>query len=59
MLSVLKSRPCLPADLTIMHLERKLKRYERRTQKPNAKQSDYITRDRIISQLSEAKTYLC
>jgi len=59
MLSVLKTRPCLPADLTIMHLERKLKRYERRTQKPNAKQSDYITRDRIISQLSEAKTYLC
>lgn len=59
MLSILKSRPCLPADLTIMHLERKLQRYDRRTQKPNAKQSDYITRDRVAAQLIEAKQYLC
>jgi len=59
MLSVLKKRPCLPADLTIGHLERKLKRYERRTQKPNAKPSDYATRDRVAAQLAEAKTYLC
>jgi len=59
MLSLLKSRPCLPSDLTIMHLERKLKRYQRRTQKPNAAPSDYITRDRLALQLAEAKTYLC
>lgn len=59
MLSVLKSRPCLPADLTIRHLELKLKRYERRTQKPNAKPSDYATRDRVATQLAEARTYLC
>ena len=59
MLSVLKSRPCLPSDLTIRHLERKLKRYERRTQKPNAKASDYATLERVSVQLAEAKTYLC
>ena len=59
MLSILQKRPCLPGDLTINHLQRKLKRYERRTQKPHAKQSDYITRDRITIQLAEAKTYLC
>jgi len=59
MLSILQSRPCLPGDLTIIHLERKLKRYERRTKKPNAKQSDYTTRDRVAIQLAEAKTYLC
>ena len=59
MLSILKKRPCLPADLTIKHLERKLMRYERRTQKPHAKASDYATRDRVAIQLAEAKTYLC
>ena len=59
MLAILKKRPCLPNDLTIRHLEMKLKRYERRTQKPNAKNSDYITRDRISLQLAEARAYLC
>ncbi len=59
MLSVLKRRPCLPADLSILHLERKLKRYEQKTQRPNAKPNDYITRDRLAIQLVEAKTYLC
>lgn len=59
MLSLFTKRPCVSSDLTIMHLERKLKRYERRTQRPNAKQSDHITRDRLAVQLAEAQTYLC
>jgi len=59
MLALLKKRPCLPNDLTIRHLEMKLKRYERRIQKPNAKQSDYVTRDRVALQLVEARSYLC
>jgi len=59
MLDILNRRPCLPNDLTIRHLEMKLKRYERRTQKPNAKNSDYITRDRVALQLTEARAYLC
>ena len=59
MLSILPKRPCFPTDLTIMHLERKLKRYERKTQKPNAPDIDFATRDRIALQLAEAKTYLC
>ena len=59
MLAILQNRPCLSSDLTIRHLEMKLKRYERRTQKPNAKQSDYVTRDRVALQLVEARTYLC
>ena len=59
MLAHLKKRPCLPNDLTIRHLENKLGRYERRIQKPNAKSSDYITRDRVALQLSEARAYLC
>ena len=59
MLALLQQRPCMASDMTIMHLERKLKRYERRTQKPNAKQSDYTTRDRVAIQLAEASTYLC
>jgi len=59
MLAILKQRPCLPNDLTIRHLEMKLKRYERRTQKPNAKESDYVTRDRVALQLVEARAYLC
>ncbi|MDB2439347.1 hypothetical protein N9W89_11580 [Hellea sp.] len=59
MLAILNKRPCLPHDLTIGHLERKLQRFERRTQKPNARDSDYVTRDRIAQQLAEARTYLC
>jgi len=59
MLAILRQRPCLPNDLTIRHLEMKLKRYERRIQKPNAKNSDYLTRDRVALQLAEARSYLC
>ncbi len=59
MIAFMKNRPCLPHDLTIRHLENKLARYERKTQKPNAKQSDYTTRNRIAKQLAEARTYLC
>ena len=59
MLAILQQRPCLPGNLTIMHLEAKLARYERKTEKPNAKASDYATRDRLAIQLAEAKTYLC
>jgi len=59
MLSLLKMRPCAASDITLTHLERKLQRYERRTQKPNAKSSDYVTRDRLVVQLSEARNYLC
>ena len=59
MLTLLNKRPCLTSDLTIRHLERKLKRFDKRIQKDTATQSDYITRDRLASQLSEARTYLC
>lgn len=59
MLSILRNRPCLSADLTIKHLERKFKRYAQKTKQPNARPSDYITRDRLATQLAEAKTYLC
>ncbi len=59
MLALLKQRPCMASDMTIMHLERKLKRYECRTKRSNAKPSDYTTRDRIATQLAEARTYLC
>jgi len=59
MLAILRQRPCLPNDLTIRHLEMKLKRYERRIQKPNAKNRDYLTRDRVALQLAEARSYLC
>ena len=59
MLAFLQNRPCLSNELSLRHLEVKLKRYERRTQKPNAKHSDYITRDRLAVQLAEARAYLC
>lgn len=59
MLAVLRKGPCLSNDLTIRHLEMKLKHYESRTQKPNAKNSDYVTRDRVALQLVEARAYLC
>ena len=59
MLSLFQKRPCASSDLTIMHLERKLKRYERRSQRPNATQSDHNTRQRLAVQLAEAQTYLC
>jgi len=52
MLAFLQNRPCASNELSLRHLEVKLKRYERRTQKPNAKHSDYI-------KLAEARPYLC
>lgn len=58
-LSILNKRPCIPGDLSIMYLETRLKRLERKTQKPNATKSDYIARDRVAIQLNEAKSYLC
>ena len=59
MLAILRKRTCSPNDLTIRHLERKLKRYERRVHRSNAKPSDYLTYDRLVVQLAEAKMYLC
>jgi len=59
MLALLNNNPCLTNDLTIRHLERKLRRFNKRTRKDNAAQSDYITRDRLATQLAEARTYLC
>jgi len=59
MLALFKNRPCVASDLTIRHLERKLKNFEKRIQKDSATQSDYITRDRLALQLVEARTYLC
>lgn len=46
-------------ELGTTYEERKLKRYERRSQRPNATQSDYNTRHRLAVQLAEAQTYLC
>ena len=59
MLALFNNRPCLANDLTIRHLERKLKRFDKRIKKPAATQSDYITRDRLALQLAEARSYLC
>jgi len=59
MFAVFKARPCLAHDLTIRHLELKLRHYNRRTQKVNATQTDYMTRDRVAAQLLEARAYLC
>ena len=59
MLAILRKQTCRPNDLTIRHLERKLKRYERRVHRSNAKPSDYVNYDRLATQLAEAKTYLC
>jgi len=59
MLALLNNRPCLSNDLTLRHLERKLKRFDKRIQKSNATESDYVTRDRLALQLVEARTYLC
>jgi len=56
MFSILKKRPCLASDLTIRHLELKLRRYDRKIQKSSAKASDYTTRDRLQTQLMEAKS---
>ena len=59
MLSAFTKKPCLATDLTIRHLERKLRRYDRKIQKSSAKPSDYTTRERVQIQLAEARSYLC
>jgi len=59
MLSLLKKRPCMPQDITINHLTRKLTRLDRRIQSAKARPIDYVNRDRVARQLVEAKTYLC
>ena len=59
MFAVLKTAPCQADDLTVRHLELKLKRFVRRTQRANATHTDYLTRDRLATQLAEARTYLC
>ena len=45
-------------DITIRHLEGKLKRFETRIQQASATQADYFTYDRLTTQLAEARTYL-
>ena len=45
-------------DITLRHLETKLKRFETRIQQPTATKSDYFTYDRLTTQLAEARTYL-
>ncbi len=59
MLKLLNARPCFPQDLTIMHLQRKLNRLDTRIQKTTATQADYVNRDRVATQLADAKAYLC
>lgn len=59
MLSPFKKMPCSPMDITVMHLTRKLKKLDKRIQKESARTHDYINRERIITQLTEAKRYLC
>lgn len=59
MLNLLKTKPCLPHDITIIHLTAKLKRLNRRIQRANARPVDYVNRDRVARQLVEAKQYLC
>lgn len=46
------------SDMTIWYLSQRLRRLERRTRRPNAKQTDYMQRDRVAAQLEEAKKYL-
>ncbi len=55
----LKSKPCSAMDITVFHLSRKLKKLDRRIQKDSAKTHDYTNRERVITQLNEAKRYLC
>jgi hypothetical protein len=45
-------------DMTVWYLSQRLKRLERRTRRPNAKQIDYMQRDRVAAQLEEAQKYL-
>ena len=59
MLFSLKNKPCSPMDLTVFHLTRKLKKLDRRIQKDSARAQDYINRERVMTQLVEAKRYLC
>lgn len=59
MKNLFTNKPCLPNDLTILYLSKRLKRLNRRTQKANASDQDYINRDRVAQQLAEAQNYLC
>jgi len=59
MLALLKKRPCNSHDITIRHLERKLRRLNKRVESTYAMPSDYNSRDRVATQLAEAKAYLC
>ena len=59
MLKLFNARPCFSSDLTIKHLQRKLKRLDTRIQKTSATQADYINRERVAVQLNDAKAYLC
>jgi len=59
MQNLFKPKPCLPNDLTIRYLTRRLKRLNRRIQRTNASPQDYINRDRVALQLDEARQYLC
>jgi len=58
MLDQLEHEHSSTTDITLRHLEAKLARYETRIQKHTATPSDYFTRDRLVAQLTEARTYL-
>ena len=50
---------CHTRSLSIRHLTKKLDRLNDLTSHTNAKESDYIQRDRVERQLVEASAYLC
>jgi len=59
MLSIFNKRPCFPNDITMRYLKRRLRRLDKRIAGPDALPADYINRDRVARQLTEAKEYLC
>ena len=59
MLLPFKNMPCSPMDITVKHLSRKLKKLDKRIQKDSARPQDYVNRERVVTQLVEAKRYLC
>ena len=59
MLLPFKKMPCSPMDITVMHLTCKLNKLDNRIQKDSARPQDYVNRERVITQLTEAKRYLC
>lgn len=50
---------CHTRSLTIRHLTKKLDRLNDRTSTVDARDVDYIQRDRVERQLVEASSYLC